>query len=53
MLRRLLLDTPCGPLTVAATDGGVTAIRFGPVPSGSTGGPRPPVGWGAPRRRPH
>lgn len=34
MLRRLLLDTPCGPLTVAATDGGVTAIRFGPVPSG-------------------
>ena len=47
MLRRLLLDTPCGPLTVAAADGGVTAIRFGPGPSGFPVATGPLLEWAA------
>ena len=47
MLRRLLLDTPCGPLTVAATDGGVPAIRSGRVPSVIPVGTGPLLEWAA------
>ena len=38
------LGTPVGPVSVACTDGGITAVRFGPPPrppGGLSGGPDP------------